>query len=241
MIKSKIMELLFLILFAVGLFASLTFLRKWADSFIMIAFAIGCICCANIYTAQSYGFKVGEITFAIDSVLYTMFLYTVSVKYLHYSKKDSTLFVYSSIVAIIISAVIEFFANVIPHGYDLIYLQRFLSYLASAFATLIATMVLRLIFRELLKKGWHRYSILPLAILVGALVNSILYFGISFFIYGATAFEHHLSILTGNAIMKVICVGLAELSYVLNNDKIWSVKELKFENDERGPYQKDRG
>lgn len=227
------MEILYLILFAIGLVALMTFLRKWADAFVMIAFAIGCAVGANLYHSFAFPVEVGGIVFAIDSVLYTVFIHLVAVKFLHYSRKESLQFIYSALVAIIISAVFEFVATILSRGYSLHALENFLSYLVSVVASIIGIYLMELFFRFTLKKKVSNYLSLPIGLLIGSIANSTIYYFVMFLINGQLD-SNFWPIIIGSYIGKVFTMILCEISYIINSEKLWCPSEVelrKLKND----------
>lgn len=207
------------------MFALLTFLRRWADSFVMIAFAIGCVVNANIWNASNVPVIVGNLVFAIDSILYTMFLHTVAVKFLHYPMKDAKLFVYSSIVAIIISAFIEFFANVFSQPWDIKYLLALAMYFASAIGSVLGIFLMVVFFKACKKRGIHNGFAVPMGILIASVVNSTIYYGCYCLIY-QTFIDNFIGILLGSYIGKTYSIILGIISYKING-RLWMPNELK--------------
>ena len=61
------MNVFILALIGLGLFLALAILRKWFDSFILIAFSIGAACNANFYHALTTPVPCGPFILAIDS------------------------------------------------------------------------------------------------------------------------------------------------------------------------------
>lgn len=224
------MALLYLALFAIGLVALMTFLRRWADAFVMIAFAIGCAVGSNLYHPFAFPIEVGGIVFGIDSILYTVFIYLVAVKYLHYEKKESRLFVYSALVAIVVSAIFEFVAKLISQGYSIETLQNFLSYLVSAAASVVAIYLMELFFSYTHKKGLSNYIAIPVSLVIGSFVNSAVYYFIMFGINGKI-YENFWPILLGSLIGKAFTICLCEISYSLNDEKRWCPEELQLDEN----------
>ena len=217
-------------------FSLFTFLRKWADSFVIIAFAIGFVVNANLFTPfTGYGIEVGPIIFAADSILYTMFLYCICVKALHYTVKEVKLVVYSSIVAIIISAFIEFFANlskmpVLESEYVVNLVKRLLEYIFSAGSSLLACWYMVWVIKKMEAKGISRYLILPAAMIGGALIDSTLYYCLDAAIYGGfgstNGIEYFAKTLAGSWIGKIVACLFSIFCYFIN-DKFWVPNEIK--------------
>lgn len=212
--------------------ALLTFLRKWADSFVLIAFAIGFVVNANLFTPfTGYQIPAGPLVFAADSILYALFLYCICVKALHYKTKDVKLVIYSSIVAIIISAFIEFFANLSIQSKDTVTLvKRLLDYIVSAGSSLIACWYMVFVIKKMDEKGISRYIILPTAMIGGALIDSTLFYCLDAAIYGGfgstQGIDYFVKTLLGSWIGKFVTCGLSLFCYWINV-KFWIPNEIK--------------
>ena len=206
------MNVFWLALIGFGLFLTLAILRKWFDSFILIAFSIGAACNANFYHALSTPIELGPFTFAIDSILFTLFMHTLIVKYLHYSLKDAKNMAIASVVAIILSACFEFLAKVNAFGYSQILLLSFINYLFSALGSLIGIWLM-FVFLERTKK-MNVYLRIFIAILIGSVLNSTIYY------LGVLAIDGYIekfwSILLGSYIGKLYAIGLSLACYWFN-------------------------
>lgn len=207
------MQLFYLALIGLALFASLAILRKWFDGFILVAFAVGTACNANFYHALTTPIECGGIIFAIDSILFTLFLHTIIVKYLHYSLKDAKNMAVASVVAIVISAVIEFLAKLNSIGYSNAILLNFLNYIVSAFASLIGIFFM-IWFLEKSKK-MNVYLRILIAIFIGSILNSTIYYLGVYFINGING-EVFWKMLLGSYIGKTYAIGLSMLCYFAN-------------------------
>lgn len=217
------MEVLYLALFAIGIYALMTLCRRWADSFIMIAFAIGCAVNANIFTAHTSPIIAGPIIFGIDSILMTMFLHLVTVKYIHYPLKEFKLFVASSIVAIMLSAIIEFVATIIYAGYSLDALKALGNYFISCVATLFGIAISVPVVKLMKNKRISQYVIFPIGILIASVVNTIIYYALSALVLGSS-FDNFGAIIAGSYIGKVFCILLGLLCYYISS--IWGHKDM---------------
>ena len=71
------MNIWILIGIAIFLFAFMTFARRWHDYSILFTIAIGFAVNANIYNSSTNPVYVGNIIFAIDSILYVGFTFSV--------------------------------------------------------------------------------------------------------------------------------------------------------------------
>lgn len=207
------MQLFILALIGFGLFLLLAILRKWFDSFILVAFAIGAACNANFYHALTTPVEGLGMIFAIDSILFTLFLHTVIVKYLHYSLKDAKNLAIASVVAIIISAAIEFLAKINSSGYQETLLINFLNYIFSALGSLVGIFFM-LWFLESTHK-WNVYLRIFLGILIGGILNSTIYY-IGVIAVNNVSGEMFWKILFGSYVGKAYAIGLSMLCYLAN-------------------------
>ena len=102
---------------AIFLFAFMTFARRWHDYSILFTIAIGFAVNANIYNSSTNPVYVGNIIFAIDSILYVGFTFSVLICVKEYGMKQAIVLTTSTIAAIIVSAAIELFAHISSDGY----------------------------------------------------------------------------------------------------------------------------
>ncbi|MCR5308700.1 MAG: hypothetical protein K6E21_01125 [Bacilli bacterium] len=206
------MNVFILAIIGFAIFLALAILRKWFDSFILIAFSIGAACNANFYHALSTPVPCGPFIFAIDSILFTLFMHTLIVKYLHYSLKDAKNMAIASVVAIVLSAIFEFLAKVNSWGYSNELLFNLFNYLFSALGSL-AGIWLMFYFLER-SKSMNVYLRISLAILIGSVINSTIYYLGVLFIHGSA--DHFWGILLGSYIGKLYAIGLSLLCYWFN-------------------------
>ena len=146
------MNIWILIGIAIFLFAFMTFVRKWHDYTMLFAIAIGFAVNANIYNSATNPVYLGDIVFAIDSALYIGFTFTVLICAKDYGMKQAIVLTTSTIIAIIISAGIEFFAEISSNGYQKEFLQTFFSYLFSALGTAGGISLMLFVFNKLNNK-----------------------------------------------------------------------------------------
>ena len=121
-----------LIVFMFVAYGLTTLFRRWLDVPTLIGVAIGCAVNANLFTPLNYPVVVGELTFSIESILYTLFMYTVVIRILDYSYDDAKKLALTSVAAIIISAIIELVALLAKDGFQTVVCQNFAVYLFSS-------------------------------------------------------------------------------------------------------------
>lgn len=208
------MNVFYLALIGLAIFLTLSVLRKWFDGFILIAFSIGAACNANFYHALSTPVECGPFIFAIDSILYTLFIHTIIVKYLHYSLKDAKNMAIASIVAIILSAIFEFLAKVNAFGYSSIILLNFCNYLFSALGSLVSIWVMFYFLEH--TKGMNVYLRFFIAILIGSLVNSLVYY--SGVIVHNGGMDQFWNIVLGSIVGKLFACCISLFCYWINGE-----------------------
>ena len=214
MLHNNYVNVFWLALIGFGIFITLSILRKWFDGFILIAFSIGAACNANFYNALSTPIPCGPFIFAIDAILYTLFIHTIIVKYLHYSLKDAKNMAIASIVAIVLSAIFDFLANLNAFGYSAELMLRFCNYLFSALGSL-ASIWIMFVFLEHSKK-MNIYLRFFIAILIGSLLNSLVYYtGV---IIHNGGMEQFWNIVLGSIVGKLYACCLSIFCYWINGE-----------------------
>ncbi len=217
------MSIYILILFALVGFAFLAFARKWHDYAMLFTIAIGCAVNANIHNSVSAPVVLGPFTFAIDSILYSMFMFTVIICARDYDARRAKILTSSAIAAILVSAVIEFFAGWSSVGYSDELLITFIGYFSSAFGTFVGVWVMLAVFTKLNGKINVNLTFV-ICVLIASLLNSaIYYFGV---IAVSGQIENFVFILLGSAIGKAFCVILGLLAYYINTH-FWIPNNLK--------------
>lgn len=222
------MNIWILIGIAIFLFSFMTFVRKWHDYTMLFAIAIGFAVNANIYNSATNPVYLGDIIFAIDSILYMGFTFTVLICAKDYSIKQAIVLTTSTIIAIIISAGIELFAQISSDGYQKEFLQTFFSYLFSALGTALGISLMLFIFSKL-KDKINVYLLFVICAIIANLINSSIYYIFSFIIYGRT--ENIGYILLGSFIGKAFAIILGIISYYINCHW-WIPNDLKNKENE---------
>ena len=182
--KGFVTAMLFLVIFALlGSFLTV-FFRHISDSRTLISVAIGCAISANIYTSESVPVVHGGLIFGIDSILYSLFICAVIYKAKDYSIKDAKDMTISTIIAILVSALIELFATWSYTGLGKGAFNIFLGYLFSAVGSLAGVWLMFHSFEWAIKKGFNQYLNILVCILIASFVNSMVYYLGTSLIYG---------------------------------------------------------
>ena len=215
------MELAFalLIIFMFVAYGLTTLFRRWVDIPCLIGVAIGCAVNANLFTPLNYPIIMGPLTFSFEVVLYTLFMYTIVVRILDYGYNDAKKMTLTSVAAIIISAIIELFAEVAKQGFVADVFKDFAIYLFSSVGTIIGVWVMVLITIHCKKKNINSYLIIPFAIIASTLIHAVFYYGGVCLVrweFGVYTLQMFLGSLVG----KGVCILLSMLCYFINQ-KYW--------------------
>ena len=175
------MELWFLAIVGVFLFALLTFCRKWYDYAILFTFAIGFAVNANIYNSMSTPVHFYKLIFAIDSILYTGFTFTVVICAKEYGTRKAKILTSSTIAAVLLSALIELCASISSFGFDVDFIKTFFGYIASVIGTFAGIWVMLYILEKMNNK--NIYLTFFVCVLISSIINSSIYYGYALIVY----------------------------------------------------------
>lgn len=209
------MNITILIIIALLCFGATTVFRHISDSKTLISVAIGCAINSNIYNSVSMPIKFAGMVFGIDSVLYTLFMFTVIVKAKDYSIAEAKDMTISTIIAILVSALIEFSAVWSFSGIDRSELNRTASYLLSALGTFAGIWTMLWCFRIFEEKKINIYLTFAVGVIIASLINSSIYFCGIAVVQGD--FSSILSpALTGSYVGKLASTVLGLICYYIN-------------------------
>lgn len=208
------MNIWFLILIAIILFSLMTFVRRWHDYAMLFTIAIGFAVNANIYNSTTTPIYLGELVFAIDSILYTGFTFTVIICAKDYSIRRALILTSSTVAAILLSAFIEFFANISSFGYDIAYFKKLLMYLFSALGTVVGMFIMLYVFLKLKDKNINTYVTFVICVLLSSMINSTIYYSFSLMMYDNSGITWY--VLLGSYIGKIFSILLGLISYFIN-------------------------
>ena len=213
------MDFALIIIFMFVAFALTTLFRKWVDIPTLLGVAIGCAVNANIFNPIKYGVTVGPFVFSIEVVLYTLFMYTIVIRILDYGYQDAKKMTFTTVAAIVISAIIELFAELAAKAPAKEVLKDFSYYLFSSVGTIVGVWVMIFITIKLRKFKVSDYVILPLVIAISTVIHAGFYYG------GIALVEmkgdvYTVKMLLGALVGKSICIELADICYFINK-KLW--------------------
>lgn len=195
-------------------FAFITLVRKRHDYAMLYTIAIGFAINANIFNASSTPILCGKLVFAIDSILFTGFMYAVIVCAHEYGIKNAKILTSSTIAAILLSATIEFLAKLSSAGFHSEYLISFLGYLFSAVGTFAAVWLMLLVYKVLRDKKCNIYLNFVVCLLISSIINSSI-----FYIFTRITAEDTTTLpymLAGSYIGKIFCIGLCLVSFFIS-------------------------
>ena len=140
----------------------------------------------------------------------------------------------TSVAAIVISAIIELFAEFAQQGFVEQVFKNFSIYLFSSMGTIFGVWVMVVITINCRKRNISSYLIIPFAIIASSLIHTVFYYG------GVSLVQWQLGIYTlqlllGALVGKSVCILLSILCYYINK-KYWIPlnlieKETKIENN----------
>ena len=201
-----------LVLIAFIVFGLTTFFRRLSDINTLISVAIGAAINANIFTAAKMPVCFGGFVFGIDSILYTLFMFTVVFMAVDHSPKDAENMSISTVVAIIISAFIEVLANWYYGTLNYGTIQNFINFIISSIATAVGIYCLLGVYSKLVARKVNIYFTIFICVMIGNVVNSTLYYsGIQ--LNGVKLDSGFIPLIAGSYIGKIFCMNLGLLSY----------------------------
>ncbi|MBP5091647.1 MAG: hypothetical protein J6328_03715 [Bacilli bacterium] len=220
------MSLLILIIATIACFGLLFFFRHFYDSMALISVAIGAAINANIYNSGNMPIEAGWIIFGIDSMLYSLFMFTIIYRAKDYSIPSAKSMTTSAVIAILISALIEMFARWSYNGHlDWDNGKIIIGYVISAFATVVAVWVMLLIFKRMENKKRHTLIEFVVCLFAASMIHSLIYSGLLALISWEIP-VHVLRRWVGSIITRLVSTGLGGLIYYLNNS-YWKPRDLE--------------
>ena len=204
------MNLLWFILFAIIIFLATLIGYKKYFSTCLYALAIGGVVNSNFFTSLSHGIDIFGYEFGIDSIIYTLFIFCVILMFLRFDKKQAYILSISSCIAIALSGLLEFLANVLSGNYSSEVLYKFIAFIFSSLASIIAIILMIDILSKLKKKNLIRneYLLTIIGIFIATVVNSTLYYQLAGFIL----YNHSLAEISEHIITSIIGKSIALLA-----------------------------
>ena len=144
---------------------------------------------------------------------------------IYYGKSSFNSILYSSVGSIFISAFLAFVGNYSQNGISSDLIWNALSYVFSVVATLLAVWIMVFIFKKFQNLGMNIYLNLLIVLLIASVVNSLIYFGLTFIVLGTLGKTFLLS-LAGSYIGKTITIAFCLLAYFITTK--WQPRVIKF-------------
>ena len=224
------MNIWFLCILGVVLFAFFVLVRRRYDYAMLFTIAIGFAVNANIYNGITMPVYLGNLRFSIDSILYTGFTFTIIICAHEYDVRRAKVLSSSTIAAILLSAVIEFFAKVSSNGYDISYLINLFGYVSSSFGTFIGVWIALFIYGKM-KGKISIYFIMIILVTIISVINSVFYH--TYYILVTGNVEGFGYIVAGSYLGKLYATALGLIGFYINThywiplDLMYKYKKIK--------------
>lgn len=180
------MNLFLFIIFSILIFMSVLLGGKKYRSTALYALAIGGVVNANFFHAGNYPINCFGLPFGIDSVIYTLFVFCVIIMFNKEGKKSAYLLSFSSIIAIMFSALMQLVSDLLSVGSSIEVWNSFLSFTISSLASVIAIFVMLEILNYIQKKinKNNSYINVVVGILIATIINSVIYYPFTMLLFG---------------------------------------------------------
>lgn len=204
------MNLLFFLLFGLFMFACVLIGGKRFRSTTLYALAIGGAVNANFFHAGTYPIDIFGLTFGIDSIIYSLFIFCILVMFFRQGKGQAYLLSVSSLIAIIISALFQLIANFLSKGYFPGIWRNFVDFAISSVSTLIVVIIMLEVLDKVKHKIKNEYVLLVLGMAFAALLNTPLYYTFYSIIHQVKGNIPQL--VSTSFLGKLVCIGFGCLS-----------------------------
>lgn len=209
------MNLLYLVLASLVVFLATTicFEKKNVWSTIIGAIGVGGVVNSNFFNAADYPIDVFGWSFGVDSIIFTLFIFTVILKYLYWDRKEAYTYSLSAAGAVLFAAIIEVSANAFSSGHSEHIWRKFGGFAVSVIGTIAACVAIIEIMHAIKKKTKiHDFWTVLIALVVATIVNSTIYYGLYSLVTGT---EFLLEIMYTSYFGKLIAIGCALLTFGL--------------------------
>ena len=218
----------FFLLFTIIMFVGFIFAKKFFGKNALFVIGIGSVIGANIYNANAIPIQLGGLILGIDSVVYTLFVFSAIIMHLYYGKYSMREVLYSAVGSIFLTSLLSFTGNAFQVGVTDAVIYNSLSYFFSILGTVVAIEIMIYIFDKLKKKNINIYLNIAIGLVIASLVNSAIYYGLAFLAFGGLG-DVFVQTLAGSYVGKGIsllfCLGAYYFGTLL--DKRKKVKEIK--------------
>jgi hypothetical protein len=206
-----------LILFTFIMFTIFITTRKMFGKNALFVIGIGSVIGANLYNANDFPIVIGNLVFGIDSVIYTLFVFSILSMYIEYGMQSMRDALYSAAGSIVLTGLLSFSGYYFQSGITNAMVLNFCSYLFSLMGTIIAIELMIWLFKRL-KPKINVYLNIAIGLILATLVNSIIYYGLSILFIGSTS-QVFLQALIGSYIGKGFCIILCLIAFYIG--KLW--------------------
>ena len=211
------MLLLWIFILAFG-FAFTSFFRQYRDVDTLVLVAIGTAINANIYNAITMPLRAFGMTFGIDSILYTLFMFTIYLRAKDHSPAEARAMAVTTIEAILVSAVIEFFSRALHDGgISRAHWIVLSNYAVSSFVSLLCVRLMLCAMKAFYRL--NKYALLFMCIL-GAVWLDAAFCCASAHFFFAKAAPLRGGLLPGSLVSRLVCAVASVCFYGLN-ETVW--------------------
>lgn len=213
------MNSLFLLIFTIIMFIGFVFAKKFFGKNALFVIGIGCVIGANLYNANDFPIALGNLILGIDSVVYTLFVFSVIVMYVYFGKTAMREVLYCAVGSIFLTSLLSFSGNFFQVGITESSFYSSLYYFFSILGTVAAIEVMILVFDKLKSKNVNIYFNIAVALIIASLLNTAIYYGLSYFAFGGLGDAFVPALLgsyVGKGISLLFCLGAYYLGTFLD-------------------------
>ena len=223
-------NLLFFITFVIVCFGVVCVAISLFKKDAIFTLSIGAVIGANVYNIGSYPVEIGKLVFGMDGVVYTIFLFCLLIMLIDYGKKDMHLVLYTAMFSIFFTALLAFFGSYLQNGaITESQIWSTLSYIFSILGTYVAVICMMFLYQKLRSKNFNNTLAFIACLLIGNLINSIIYFGLTFVVTGSLG-ENFVYSLMGSFITKFLSTLICAVVYFVY-EKYWNKQIEKTKDD----------
>lgn len=179
------MNLLYYIIFSLGIFLCTLIGYKKYFSIVVNAIAVGGVVNSNYWSCMTTPIDIFGFDFGIDAVIYTLYIYCIILMYFRKGKKDAYLMGISGTIAVILASIFEVSAKDLSGGYESIELILiFVRFVISATSSLLLIIPMIKIIDILKEKhNVNNFLLIIIGIVFVSVFNTFLHLGLTWFTY----------------------------------------------------------
>ena len=213
------MKILYLLAFCIISWGVYLIVQPKARSTILYTLAIGSIVNGFIFTADAFPIMIGKFPFGMDSVVYVLFLFCVTMMYAYYGKKETITLVIACIAAVVFAGIIEGLTVCSIDGLTDQLVQKLFGYLVRSVGSILSCIVVVCCWSLLRKYQINCYLNLAVTLLVASIVNAIVcyltFLFTSVYKVSSMLFNQLVAMYLG----QFIAIGFAVVTAVISNYK----------------------